>query len=53
MATTVTLDSEIVQAIQQATGEKDKAAAVHMALLISAFLMEWRLTLASPQTVFL
>lgn len=32
MATTVTLDSEIVQAIQKATGEKDKAAAVHMAL---------------------
>ena len=32
MDTTVILDSEIVQAIQQATGEKDKAAAVHMAL---------------------
>ena len=32
MATTVTLDSKIVQAIQQATKQKDKAAAVHMAL---------------------
>ena len=31
-ATTVTLDSEIVQAIQQATKQKDKASAVHMAL---------------------
>ena len=32
MATTVTLDSEIVQAIQQATKQKNKAAAVSMAL---------------------
>jgi Arc/MetJ family transcription regulator len=32
MATTVTLDSEIVQAIQQATKQKDKTSAVHMAL---------------------
>ena len=32
MDTTVTLDSEIVQAIQQATKQKDKASAVHMAL---------------------
>ena len=32
MDTTVTLDSKIVQAIQQATKQKDKAAAVHMAL---------------------
>ncbi|MYK38964.1 MAG: hypothetical protein F4049_01960 [Gemmatimonadetes bacterium] len=32
MDTTVTLGSEIVQAIQQATGEKDKVAAVRMAL---------------------
>lgn len=32
MDITVTLDSEIVQAIQKATGEKDKAAAVYMAL---------------------
>ena len=32
MDTTVTLDSEIVQAIQQATKQKDKTSAVHMAL---------------------
>ena len=32
MATTVTLDSKMVQAIQQATKQKDKASAVHMAL---------------------
>ena len=32
MATTVTLDSEIVQAIQQATKQKNKASAVRMAL---------------------
>ena len=32
MEITVTLDSEIVQAIQQATEEKDKASAVRMAL---------------------
>ena len=32
MATTVTLDSEIVQAIQQATKQKSKASAVRMAL---------------------
>ena len=32
MATTVTLDSEIVQAIQQATKQKDKTSAVYMAL---------------------
>ena len=32
MATTVTLDSEIVQAVQQATKQKSKASAVRMAL---------------------
>lgn len=32
MATTVTLDSEIVQAVQQATKQKNKALAVRMAL---------------------
>ena len=32
MATTVTLDPEIVQAIQQTTKQKDKTTAVHMAL---------------------
>ena len=32
MATTVTLNSEIVQAVQQATKQKDKTSAVHMAL---------------------
>ena len=32
MTTTVTLDSGIVQAIQQAIKQKDKASAVHMAL---------------------
>ena len=32
MATTVTLDLEIIQAIQQTTKQKDKTAAVHMAL---------------------
>lgn len=32
MATTVTLDSEIVQAVQQATREKSKASAVRVAL---------------------
>lgn len=32
MATTVTLDSEIVQAVQQATKQKNKASAVRMAL---------------------
>lgn len=32
MDTTVILDSEIVQAIQQATKQKDKDSAVHMAL---------------------
>ena len=32
MATTVTLDSEMVQAVQKATNEKSKAAAVRMAL---------------------
>ena len=32
MATTVTLDSEIVQAIQQETKQKSKASAVRMAL---------------------
>lgn len=32
MDTTVTLDSEIVQAIQQETGEKDTSSAVCMAL---------------------
>ena len=32
MATTVTLDSEMVQEIQKATNEKSKAAAVRLAL---------------------
>ena len=32
MATTVTLDSKIVQAVQQATKQKSKAAAVRLAL---------------------
>ncbi len=32
MATTVTLDSEIVQAVQQATKQKSKASAVRIAL---------------------
>ena len=32
MATTVTLDSEIVQAVQQATKQKSKASAVRVAL---------------------
>ena len=32
MATTVTLDSEVVQAVQQATKQESKAAAVRMAL---------------------
>ena len=32
MATTVTLDSEIVRAVQQETNEKRKAAAVRLAL---------------------
>ena len=32
MATTVTLDSEIVRAVQQETNEKRKGAAVHLAL---------------------
>ena len=32
MATTVTLDSEMVQAVQKATNEKSKAAAVRLAL---------------------
>ena len=32
MATTVTLDSKIVQAVQKATNEKSKAAAVRQAL---------------------
>ena len=32
MATTVTLESEIVQAVQQATKQKSKASAVRMAL---------------------
>ena len=32
MATTVTLDSEIVQAVQQVTKQKSKASAVRMAL---------------------
>jgi len=32
MATTVTLDSEIVQAVQKATNEKSKAAAVRVAM---------------------
>ncbi len=32
MATTITLDSEIVQAVQQATKQKSKASAVRMAL---------------------
>ena len=32
MATTVTLDSDVVQAVQQATKEKSKAAAVRRAL---------------------
>ena len=32
MATTVTLDSEIVQAVQKATKQKSKASAVRMAL---------------------
>ncbi|MCE2449874.1 MAG: type II toxin-antitoxin system VapB family antitoxin [Candidatus Latescibacteria bacterium] len=32
MNITVTLDAEIVQAIQQATKQEDKASAVHMAL---------------------
>ena len=32
MATTVTLNSEMVQAVQEATKEKSKAAAVRLAL---------------------
>ena len=32
MATTVTLNSEMVQAVQDATNEKSKAAAVRLAL---------------------
>lgn len=32
MATTVTLDSDIVQAVQKATNEKSKASAVRTAL---------------------
>lgn len=32
MATTVTLDSEMVRAVQQATHEKSKAAAVRVAM---------------------
>ncbi|MFT5090180.1 MAG: Arc/MetJ family transcription regulator [Candidatus Latescibacterota bacterium] len=32
MATTVTLDSEMVKAVQKATDEKSKAAAVRLAL---------------------
>lgn len=32
MATTVTLNSEMIQAVQEATNEKSKAAAVRLAL---------------------